>query len=111
MNQLRIPIRKMHCRSCEIIIERTLLGIPGITKAIVSTRRHEAVIHYPGTVDLKKIESAVAEAGYEAGEDEGKKWFTTDQTEYGYLAIGAFILFAGYIILSRSGISISTPPG
>lgn len=107
MNTLRIPIRKMHCRACEIIIERTLLEIPGIKKAEVSLGKHAAIIHFRDAVDVKKIGTAVAEAGYEVGEDDGKKWFSTDQTEYGYLAIGAFILVAGYLLLSRSGISIS----
>jgi len=104
MDRTVIPIRKMHCRSCEMLIERTLLGIPGITRARVSARRGEAVIESEGTLDLERVRQAIEEAGYEVGESERKLWLTRDSNEYGYLALAALLLAALFILANQSGL-------
>ncbi|MBP7898646.1 heavy-metal-associated domain-containing protein, partial [Candidatus Gracilibacteria bacterium] len=97
MNRTIIPIRNMHCKSCELLIERALLKIPGIKSANVNFHRSEAVIHSHGTLDLERVRRAVEKAGYEVGESERRLWFTRDSNEYGYLAIGAFFVIFLYI--------------
>ncbi|MDO8648879.1 MAG: sulfite exporter TauE/SafE family protein [Candidatus Peregrinibacteria bacterium] len=104
MDRTIIPIRNMHCKSCELLIERALLRIPGIKSANVNFHRSEAVIHSHGTLDLERVRQAVEEAGYEVGESEKRLWLTRDSNEYGYLAIGGLLLLALYILASRSGL-------
>lgn len=104
MDRTIIPIRNMHCKSCELLIERALLRIPGIKSANVNFHRSEAVIHSHGTLDLERVRRAVEKAGYEVGESERRLWFTRDSNEYGYLAIGAFFVIFLYIVASRTGL-------
>ena len=42
MNRIIIPIRGMHCQSCEMLVEDNLKDIPGITKVEVSQKRSRA---------------------------------------------------------------------
>ncbi len=104
MDRTIIPIRNMHCKSCELLIEKSLLRIPGIKKAKVNFHRAEAVIHSHRTLDLERVRQAVEGAGYEVGESERRLWFTRDSNEYGYLAIGGMLLLALYFLANRTGL-------
>jgi sulfite exporter TauE/SafE/copper chaperone CopZ len=104
MDRTIIPIRNMHCKSCELLIEKSLLGIPGIKSAKANIHRCEAVIHSHGTLDLERVRQAVEEVGYEVGESEKRLWFTRDSNEYGYLAIGGILLLALYVLANRIGL-------
>lgn len=108
MKTIRIPIRKMHCRSCELLIEQALLSVPGIKKAKASSGKHEASIQYEGELDMQTVEAAINAAGYEVGENESRKWLSTDPRAYSHLAIGAFIIIFGYFILNALGFSFAT---
>ena len=71
-----IPIKDMHCRSCEILIEDELMKIQVVKKAIVSEKRGVAEIYYQGHLEQKKIEEAVCAAGYTIGVNEQKSFFS-----------------------------------
>ncbi len=97
----------MHCRSCEILIERALLDIPNVKKVEASTRKCSAVISFTGEVDMQKVKTAVTEVGYEVGEDETLKWLTMDAREYEQLAVGALIFAIGFFVLRQFGITFA----
>ncbi len=51
-------VKGMHCAACEILIEKKLLEIPGITSVDASTANSQAVIEYSGekpTIDTLNI--------------------------------------------------------
>ena len=41
-------VKGMHCASCEVLIEKKLLEIPGVTSVNASTNRQEVTIEYKG---------------------------------------------------------------
>lgn len=103
MDRTVIPIRKMHCRSCEILIEQELRKVPGIARVKASTQKAQAMIYSKGMIDLAQVHGAIERAGYEVGEGERRSWITGDMDEYGNLLLAAMILFGLYVIAKRTG--------
>ena len=104
MEPIVIPIRKMHCRSCEILIEQELGKIPGVERVEASTRKAQATVYARGPLDLALMQKAIEGAGYEVGKDEQRRWLTADWDEYGNLLLGAMVLFGLYVIAKRTGL-------
>ncbi len=104
-----IPIRKMHCRSCELLVEQALRDVPGIEKVRASATKHEATIYSHGAPDADRIRVAIESVGYEVGQEERRRWITRDTNEYAYLALAALFAFGLYVVASRTGLlSLST---
>jgi sulfite exporter TauE/SafE/plastocyanin domain-containing protein/copper chaperone CopZ len=110
---LKVPIKGMHCRSCELLIEDKLAGIPNITKAEASHSSSQVVVCYEGDApDKTLIEKAISEAGYEVGMSEKAPLYSKDKREYKSLGIAFLILAAIYLVLKASGLtSISIGTG
>jgi sulfite exporter TauE/SafE/copper chaperone CopZ len=69
MKQQIIPIKGMHCKSCEILIGEELEALPDIEKIEVSLKTRTATVygkHLPSHAVLSK---AIQAAGYEIGTD------------------------------------------
>ena len=75
MKTKTIPIKGMHCRSCEILIEDELMKIKGVQKVMVSEKRGVAEIYYKGHLEQDRIQQAVCSAGYTIGKNEQKPLF------------------------------------
>jgi len=73
-----LPIKGMHCRSCEIVIAEELLKVPGVMKAEASLGKKEATVICDGEVSQKKLKRAIAKAGYSVGVDATLPWFTRE---------------------------------
>lgn len=105
MNKITIPIRGMHCSSCELLIGEQLKKISGVTSAHVSQKRAVAEIHYagarPSDADLSH---AVQEAGYEIGKKQKLPWISRQKADYKDLALAAIILYALYMLARRFGL-------
>ena len=100
MGKTIVPIKGMHCRSCELLIEGKLKEIPGIKGIAVSYKKRQAefFLNYPATMD--KITGAINEAGYEIGKEE-KSWISKNPTEYKDLGIALMILIILYLIAKK----------
>ena len=106
MNRIIIPIRGMHCQSCEMLVEDNLKDIPGITKVEVSQKRSRAEIYFDGAEpDRGKIEAAVKNAGCEVGGKDKAPWFSKNPVDYKNLLLAAIILGAIYFIAKKFGLS------
>ena len=106
MPKILIPIRGMHCKSCEILIEKNLKKISEIRKANVSHRDGKADIWYEGTVaPMEVIKKAVADAGYEIGDRDKLPWISKNLGDYKNLFSAALILAALYVIARMFGLS------
>lgn len=103
MEKKILPIKGMHCRSCEILIEDKLNKIPGLKGISVSYKQEKAefFLNYPAT--MNQIESAISDAGYEVGEEK-KAWINTNPAEYKDLLIAIVILTILYIIGRKVGL-------
>lgn len=109
MNKTTIPIKGMHCRSCELLIEGELCELKGVKKVEVSQKKATAEIFYDGHLDYQKVENSIEKAGYSIGLAEKKPFFTRDFNVYTQLITFAITIFLGYILLYVFDIKISTP--
>lgn len=103
MHKTIIPIKGMHCRSCEILIENNLKKIPGFSNANVSYKKSQAEIFSRQPLDNDLINKAIDSAGYEIGTDQ-KAWISQNPAEYKDLFIAFLILLILYFIGKNLGI-------
>ena len=105
MNKCTIPIRGMHCASCEILVGEQLKKIPGVTHAKVNQKIGQAEIHYSGEKpNADAIAKAVATAGYQVGEKEKLPWFSKRGADYADLARAGLILLILYFVARWFGL-------
>lgn len=97
----------MHCGSCEVLIEKSLVKIPGVMSVDASTKKSQVTIEYDGNCPrAKTLTAAVQEHGYtildsdSAGEiDEPAKPGTARTL------LVAGLVIAGFLLLYRSGLN------
>jgi len=104
MNKIKVNIKGMHCRSCEILIEDELMKINGVKKVDVNEKNGVAEIHYKGNLDHKKIGQAVCNAGYAIGTNNEKSFISTNLQDYKDLGFAFLILVVLYLIGNELGI-------
>lgn len=86
MNKINVSIQGMHCKSCEILIEDELKKIPNVVKVDISHKTGVAGIYYKGAVlEDSKITQAVANAGYEIGNNKKPAFFSKNIQDYSEL--------------------------
>lgn len=106
MKKITIPIKGMHCRSCEISIEQGLTEISGVKKAEVSHRKNVAEVYFSSEkIDTDKIERIVRNAGYEVGRADKKTFLTKNNQDYKDIGIALLFLLGIYLILRNIGIT------
>lgn len=93
MEKIVLPIKGMHCRSCELLIEEELRAIPGVMKVNISYKKKRAEIFASHKLNEEKIRHAVAAAGYEVGIEDKKHWLTRNPESYENASI-AILIFA-----------------
>jgi len=101
MNKKTIPIRGMHCASCEILVGEELKKIPGVVSVYVDQKKALAIIKYPDAVSIndRDIIKAIQEAGYEVGRKQKLPWISKTPSDYKDLARAAGILFVVYLLV------------
>lgn len=105
MSKLTVPIRGMHCRSCEILVEENLKKIPGVQSVEVSLKHANATLVFQGKVPTDdQIIEAVQGAGYDVGLVEKIPWFSREPQDYFRLALAGVILLVVYYIGKSTGI-------
>lgn len=102
-----VPIRGMHCRSCELLVEEHLRAVPGVDRVNVNYRRGQAEIYYQRAQPADHhISEAIAQAGYSVGEDEAEdSFFSHRPADYQDLGIALVILLGLYFVLKGFGLS------
>ncbi|MDO8592747.1 MAG: sulfite exporter TauE/SafE family protein [bacterium] len=101
-----IPIKGMHCKSCEILVEEQLREVKGVKKAVVNHRRDLAEIYYHGhSPNLQEINQAIEKAGYSMGKEEKKGWFSKNTADYQELGMAALFLLGLYFVLKGLGLT------
>lgn len=96
-----VPIKGMHCASCELLIADELESINGVTAVTVSLKDKAARIESTKCLSDSVIEKAVDKAGYEVGRDYGERLLVTRNSRI-WKDVGAgFVLVAAIYILFR----------
>ncbi len=108
---IKVPIKGMHCRSCELLIEEKLKEIEHVIEVYVNYSLGEAVIHHheANAPDMHSIKRAVAGAGYEVGAPDKLPLLTKDRHEYINLGIAFLILMVVYLVFKSLGLSNFSP--
>ena len=81
--KITVPIKGMHCKSCEILIEEELHEVAGVKKAKADWHHNTVEIKYEGQQpDSAKIEEAIKRAGYQVGVTDKKGFFSRNKKDY-----------------------------
>ncbi len=105
MNKTTVPIKGMHCRSCELLIEDEVSQIPGVTKVEVSEKKACAIIHYENSLNASDVDTAVKKAGYDIGFNDKKPWFSKKLDDYIDIFYALFALAVLYITVDILGLT------
>ncbi len=115
MNKIIVPIKGMHCRSCEILIEENLKNIQGVKKVEANYKTGKAEVYFENKNEGKKaketvdhisesIRQAVKNSGYEIGYKNKLEWISQDVNDYIYLSYGFLILVVLYFVAKSFGL-------
>jgi len=104
MNKTIVPIKGMHCRSCELLIEEKLQELSEIKNVQVSYKKSQAIIYSKLPLDMNNVKNAVIEAGYEVGVNDSKSWISKDPAVYKDLLISFIILAILYFVAKKFGL-------
>jgi len=103
---INIPIKGMHCKSCEILIEDELGEIKGISGVKANWQSSSVQIRYEGvSPDETQIKAAISRAGYKLGQDGPTKFFSTDKNNYRNLGYAFLALVVLYFLLKALGVT------
>ncbi len=70
--RIDLPIRGMSCAACAARIQKTLTHLAGVRSANVNFATNRATIVFePAAITIQKIQAAVTDTGYEAGDPVG----------------------------------------
>jgi sulfite exporter TauE/SafE/copper chaperone CopZ len=105
MNKKILKIRGMHCKSCEILIEKNIKKINGVESVKADYKKGVAEIFYKNNnISQDEFIFAVQNAGYEIGDKDNLPFISSDPKDYKNLLVSAVILFLLYIVGKRLGI-------
>ncbi len=104
MNKQTIPIKGMHCRSCEILLEEKLKELPEVKNVRVIYKKNEAVIYSDLPISTEKIKSTVEAAGYRIGINDTKPWLSRDHQTYKQIGLSLIVLLLLYFIGKKLGL-------
>jgi sulfite exporter TauE/SafE/copper chaperone CopZ/uncharacterized cupredoxin-like copper-binding protein len=102
-----VPIKGMHCKSCEMLIEQELKELKGVNHVNADYRHSEAVIYYhEDEPSAEHIAEAIGRAGYSVGHSEDNKNFLSkNKNDYQDLGLAALFLVGIYFLLKGLGIT------
>lgn len=107
MKKLTIDVTGMHCKSCELLLERSLGGVENVEKVHASESRGTVEISYVGNVpNDQEIESIIKESGYTIGKEAKAPWFHPNPLSYVETLLIALGLFILYMVAKMNGFSL-----
>ncbi len=111
--EIAVPIKGMHCASCELLIAGELEEIQGVTSVKADLKTNSATIRSSTRISDADINAAVEAAGYTVGEETvTKPLITRDNRVWKDAVIGVWVVLGLYILFKLLGIdqlAASTP--
>lgn len=104
MKVTTIPIKGMHCRSCELLISDELMQVNGVQDVEISFQKGCAKVFHGKKTRRGALEQAILDAGYTVGRDAPKPWFSRNINDYVEVAAMAALLFIFYFIAKDTGL-------
>ncbi len=107
MQKINIHVTGMHCHSCEVIIEKSLIKLSGVSKVIAKQNKWTIEIFFEWQEpDLQKIEEIIKQNWYSLWIGGKIPWLSHNIDDYLHIWITLLILLIIYLIFQLSGISI-----
>ena len=107
MKKLTIDVTGMHCKSCELLLEKSLGTLKNVEKVHASQSKGTVEISYDEKMpDEKTIESAIKESGYKIGKEATPSWFHSDPRKYIEIFLIALVFFLLYMVAKKTGVSL-----
>ncbi len=95
----------MHCASCEIIIEKKILDLPGVNAVEASTAREEVLIESSGSLPLKDhLDQMFKKEGYKFSLSPWQKQEGERSPSISSIIMVAIIIIGLFFLLSRLGL-------
>lgn len=105
MNKMTIPIRGMHCKSCELLIEEQITKIPEVEKVDASYVAGRAKIWFQVKAPSRSaLGQAIENAGYKIGDKDKLPWLSRNPRDYKQLFNAAAILLFIFILAKWTGL-------
>lgn len=99
MRKNTIPVSGMHCKACEVLLEKTIRNLDGVEKVSASQSKGSVEVSYDKEIpNWKAVESIITENGYSLGNKKDLPWIQTDPSEYETLVVSAFVLGTLYYL-------------
>ena len=96
MAERELKVTGMHCKSCELLLEREIGEVEGVEK--VRANSTQGVIKVKGSdFDMARVEKAITAAGYSLGEEQ-TGLFTKDSSIYLDFVLSFLIVMILYVV-------------
>ncbi|NDK19447.1 hypothetical protein GW819_01260 [Candidatus Gracilibacteria bacterium] len=106
MKKLIIDVAGMHCKSCELLLERSIQDIKNVEKVQASQSRGTVEVSYDANKpDEEAITSIIEESGYTLGKEVKLSWFHSNPRKYIETLLIALFLYIIYMVAKMSGFS------
>lgn len=106
MKKIAIDVTGMHCKSCELLLERSIQDMENVQKVRANQSDGTVEVSYDGTApDEKAIETIILESGYRIGRETELPWFHTSLSKYMETILIMLALFAVYMAAKMSNLS------
>src|SRR5690606_27176016 len=92
-----VPIKGMHCASCELLIADELESIKGVLSATASVKKNSATIISDSKIASADINAAIKNAGYDVGSNDKQPFLTKNPRVWTDFAIGLLVVFGLYL--------------
>lgn len=105
MKKIHLSVQGMTCSSCEVLIERKLRKVPGVTHVNVNQRKGEARVEYTGDVSVTDLQNALAGEKYTLTSQQegslGHSLITPDKERWAEIGSVVVIIFGAYLLLTQ----------
>ena len=106
-----IPVLDMSCAVCAGNVERTVAGLEGVASASVNFSANTITVEYdPKTIDLRRMQQAVRNAGYDLVIDETKEVEEEERKRYKALRrrlVAAWVAAVPVMVLSMTDMGMT----
>lgn len=108
MKKIKLDISGMHCKSCELILEKSLKNVKNVSGVNANEKSWTLEIKYEwDEPDYNEVKNIIEEVWYKLGKKWELPWFNSDTSVYVNFVITLVSLFAIYLIISASWFDLS----
>lgn len=107
MKKLTIDVAGMHCKSCELLLERSIQNMKNVEKVHADQNKGTVEVSYHENMpDEKAIEEIIVENGYKLGKEAKLPWFHKSPRKYIETLLITLVLYTLYMVAKMNGFSI-----